>query len=95
MYKTGDTIIFGSYMQGSSETEKTPIEWEILDIGTDEVTLLSKYVLDISRGTNESSEAEDWLNGEFKNKAFTEEENLKLVSNFLLDILQNALFLNF
>ena len=49
-YKVGDYYIFGNYMQGPSDTDKTPIEWEILDLRDDKVTLISRYILDVYDG---------------------------------------------
>ena len=94
-YKVGDYYIFGNYMQGPSDTDKTPIEWEILDLRDDKVTLISRYILDVyeafTDSTRESIEedkrycpfftdsgewidADEWVNGEFRETAFSEEE---------------------
>ena len=94
-YKVGDYYIFGNYMQGPSDTDKTPIEWEILDLRDDKVTLISRYILDVYDGFMDNawnrvdeekrycpfipdpayfSDADEWVNGEFRETAFSEEE---------------------
>lgn len=78
--ETGEHIKFGSY-QGEE------IEWRVLDVKDGNVLLLSEYGLDVQpfHETQESNIAwEDctlrqWLNVEFYESAFTEEEKEKIV----------------
>ena len=97
-YKVGGYYLFGNYMQGDSATEKTPIEWEILDVADGEITLISRYILDIFKEfhpiaysnlkeqpdkypfleepvePDKEFNVSEWLNGYFKDMAFSEEE---------------------
>ena len=74
------TVLFGSYPYNEDGTSK-PIEWQILDrIGT-KVLLISRYAIDYKKYnekkrkvTWENSTIRKWLNKEFKDKAFTLEE---------------------
>ena len=77
--KVGDIIKFGSYPYEANGTEK-PIEWIILEKYSDgTVLLLSKYGLDARRFDAKSnnwkrSEIRQWLNNEFYNGTFKDEE---------------------
>ena len=44
--KKGSFIKFGTYPQTASGTDKTPIEWLVLDIMGDKALVISKYGLD-------------------------------------------------
>lgn len=76
--KAGDTVLFGSYQQGSGSGEKkSPIEWLVLEKRGRRLLLLSKYALDCKkynerRGnvTWETCTLRSWLNGEFYSTAF-------------------------
>ena len=77
-------IRFGSYPQGSNKDVDLPIEWVILSFSSSKVKLMSKYILDWKpfyvQSKNKESQAwlssslRKWLNMEFLEKAFTEEE---------------------
>ncbi|MCR4945679.1 MAG: DUF6273 domain-containing protein, partial [Lachnospiraceae bacterium] len=78
----GSTVPFGSYPQEDAEPGKAmPIEWEVLDVDGDDLLLVSRYALD---AVPYQEDGEDvpwdettlcrWLNGEFRAKAFSEEE---------------------
>ena len=76
-------VPFGTYPQTADGTDKTPIEWYVLDYREDEgrALLLSRYVLDAvsfngkaGQVTWEECALRAWLNDEFLNTAFTEEE---------------------
>ncbi|MBR2570550.1 MAG: hypothetical protein IKE30_00240 [Clostridia bacterium] len=77
----GDTMTFGSYPQTSSGTDKTAIEWMVLDVQGSRVLLLSRYGLD-SKRYNEKAEKitweqcslRTWLNEDFLNAAFSAKE---------------------
>lgn len=86
-----DTYVFGKYEQDKIE-ENGPedIEWYILDENDGKKLLLSKYALDYQMynddyATWETSHIREWLNDEFYNQAFSEEEknriSLSLVKN--------------
>lgn len=78
----GNYVLLGSYTQGAT-SEKTPIEWRVLDY--DEVSgrslLVSRYALDKKTYHNEKKNVtweectlRTWLNDKFAAEAFTEAE---------------------
>ena len=83
-YKTvGGIVTFGAYPQTAGGTDKTPIEWLVLDYDAVNncALLLSRYGLDAKpynekwvNITWEKCTLRGWLNGEFLKKAFTAEE---------------------
>lgn len=93
----GRSVLFGRYEQDNRMDDTEPIEWIILDVNTASgaVTLLSRYILDCQQyHHNENvtvawrdSNIRNWLNNEFYNTAFTDQEKQaimqKQVSNSL------------
>ena len=87
-YKTvGSVVTFGRYEQDNN-TSNGPeeIEWIVLDADGDKVFLLSRYGLDVRqyntkyiRITWETCTLRRWLNDEFMNAAFTEEEQASIL----------------
>lgn len=85
-YKVGDIIKFGKYEQdGIVENGKEDIEWQVLHVESDKVLVLSKYALDCRQYNEESGDVtwetcslRSWLNGDFKNEAFTSEEQAQI-----------------
>ena len=83
-YKTiGGIVTFGTYPQTASGTDRTPIEWVVLDYDekNNRALLLSRYGLDAQpynkdygNITWEKCTLRTWLNGTFLNKAFTAQE---------------------
>lgn len=78
--KSGDIITFGSYPQYRDGSEDS-IEWQVLEVEEGKALLLSRYILDVKPFNDEakviywnSCTLRKWLNGEFLNNAFTEEE---------------------
>ena len=80
----GSAVAFGSYEQGNGQI---PIEWIVLDRQEDHVLLLSKYALD-ARPFHEVEDRDvtwadctlrGWLNGDFFNGAFSDEERAQIV----------------
>ena len=77
-----DSVVFGKYEQDDDLANgKEDIEWIILDNSNNKMLLLSKYVLDGMMFHNENkyinwneSSTRQWLNAEFYNGAFDEEE---------------------
>lgn len=76
----GDTFYFGQYSPTEVQ-EKQPIEWQVLDKQENRILVLSRYILDakpfhaeeeITRW--EESSLRLWLNEEFYQEAFSEEE---------------------
>lgn len=84
----GDIIFFGSYEQdNNTENGMEPVEWYVLDKTDEEATLLSVYLLDEQTYhekdddiTWENCTLRSWLNGEFYNTAFSEEEQAVIVN---------------
>ena len=81
--KIGETITFGSYYQLGS---KSPIEWIILAKEGNKALLVSKYILDCkqynttnSKVTWETCTLRKWLNNDFLNIAFNDNEKEKIV----------------
>lgn len=82
-----DTVVFGNYEQdNNTKNGKEKIEWLVLDKDDENILLLSKKILDhksyneekINDLKYEDSSIFKWLNEEFINEAFTEEEKEKL-----------------
>ncbi len=85
-YKVGDIIKFGHYEQdGNEENGKEEIEWQVIKVESNRVLVISKYLLDrIPYNTEqadvtwESCSLRHWLNNDFLNSAFTQEEQNKI-----------------
>ena len=80
----GDYVEFGNYPQGANGEIK-PIEWLVLEKENNRMRVISKYGLEARRFDSSSnnwknSEIRQWLNDEFYNKAFDENEK-KLISS--------------
>ena len=83
----GDVITFGSYEQDNNlDNGPEPIEWIVLDVQDGKALLLSKYALDTKpyntvpvEITWEKCSLRSWLNEEFLNAAFSEEETEKIL----------------
>lgn len=86
-YNVGDIIKFGRYEQdGNEENGKEEIEWEVLSVEADRILLLSKYALDSKQYhfektsvTWENCSLRKWLNNDFKNIAFSSEEQKEIM----------------
>ena len=80
--KVGDTIIFGAYEQDNNTGNgKEPIEWRVLAKEGNRILVISKYGLDAkayndiyTSTTWETCTLRQWLNNDFYNAAFSEEE---------------------
>ena len=81
-----DTITFGAYpLSDKSGNLKEPIEWIVLKKETNKALLLSKYILDSKtyhdkqeNTTWENCELRKWLNNDFYNEAFNNNEKNKI-----------------
>ena len=85
-----DVVTFGRYPQTEFGTEK-PIEWYVIKMDGNKVRLLSRYCLDSQKYHGyckkmnfEQSDLYQWLNGTFKNAAFSSEEQRMLYNNITL-----------
>ncbi len=87
-YRLGDIVLFGVYPQTASGADETPIEWQVLDVQGNEALLISKYILDRKPYsynnvdlTWETCSLRKWLNDDFYNKAFSEEEKSRVLQS--------------
>lgn len=86
--KVGDYFKLGHYSQNNGDV-KEPIEWLVLDVSGDEALLISRYGLDCKQYHSENVETtweecdlRKWLNNDFLEVAFSDEERKKIkVSN--------------
>ena len=74
----GDMVKFGRYPQ-TAAGDVQDIEWRVLSVEGDKVLAISRYGLDARRFDEESndwenSEIRGWLNGEFYNDSFNDDE---------------------
>ena len=88
--KIGDYVKFGSYPQ-TSNGDIQPIEWQVLSIENCKMLVISRYGLDVKRfdgSSNEwkNSEIRNWLNGDFYNKAFTDQDKKYINLSNLSDV---------
>ncbi len=88
--KVGDYVKFGSYPQ-TSNSQNQSIEWKVLSIENNKMLVISRYGLDAKRFDGSSnvwknSEIRKWLNGEFYNKAFIDQEKKCINLSNLLDV---------
>ena len=80
--RVGDTFTFGLYEQDNSDSNgKEPIEWIVLERNGNRIFAVSKYVIECrpyhsldAAVTWETSELRAWLNDEFYNAAFSNNE---------------------
>jgi hypothetical protein len=90
--KRGETIKFGSYEQNYPVDGKDPIEWVVLDKGTNEIFIMSKYALDnlpynVDRTevTWETCTLRKWLNECFYDAAFNNTEKTMILNKTVLN----------
>ncbi len=85
----GGSYLLGSYEQDDNDKNGAePIEWQVLDVKEDKILLISKYVLDAQKYDDdwavwEDSFIREWLNGEFYDNVFSDEEKAKIVETKL------------
>ena len=88
----GDFVTFGRYEQDNDlENGPEPVEWRVLNVENGEALLVSRYSLDSmpyythgrTKASWEKSTLRAWLNSEFLETAFTEEERRALVTREL------------
>ncbi len=78
----GDYVFFGAYEQDNNTSNgKEDIEWLVLDVKDGKALVISKYALDCTQYntsytdvTWETCSLRKWLNNDFLNAAFSEEE---------------------
>ena len=82
----GDIISFGSYEQDNDFANgKEDIEWQVLEVDGNRALLISRYALDcrnfhdeFTDVTWETSAIRQWLNDDFFNTAFSEDEQERI-----------------
>ncbi len=87
----GQYVTFGSYEQDNNlNNGQEPIEWEILSVEEDRILLISRYVLDCVQYNTEYTDVtwetctlRSWLNNDFYNTAFTDDEKDKIMLSML------------
>lgn len=86
--KVGSYITFGTYPKTASDTGSTPIEWLVLDYDetNKRALIISRYGLDAQpynknavNTTWGTCTLRTWLNDDFYNKAFTAQEQKRIV----------------
>lgn len=83
--KPGDIVVFGSYEQDNDESNGTEdIEWIVLDNTDGKLLVISKDILNYMRYSEETtvweySDLRSWLNGEFYDIAFDDNEKSSIV----------------
>ena len=83
----GDTIYFGSYEQDNNPANgKEDIAWKVLDKDGDKLFVISQYGLDMHKYHGEKVDItwehcamRKWLNTEFAESAFTEQERAQII----------------
>ncbi|MDE6714694.1 MAG: hypothetical protein K2K20_13290 [Lachnospiraceae bacterium] len=91
--EAGDIVLFGSYEQDNDiENGVEPIAWQVLEISDGQALLLSVDVLDAKAYDTESAviswkdcSLREWLNSEFYQTAFSEEERLQISDHCLFE----------
>lgn len=81
-YNIGSYVFFGAYEQdNNNDNGKEDIEWRVLDVKDGKVLLISRYGLDkkpyntkFTEVTWETCTLRKWLNNDFMNDAFSDEE---------------------
>ena len=88
IYEKYDTVKFGRYYQGKFGYKKKSIDWIVLEKKEDRVLLMSKYILDskaMKEGhwdqiyTWKNSDVRKWLNSDFLDIAFNNNEKEKII----------------
>ncbi len=87
--KIGDIVTFGQYPQGANG-EVEPLEWRVLAIEDDTALLLTEkcieclpYNEEFIEVTWENCTLRRWMNSDFISKAFTSDEQIKIVTSTL------------
>ncbi|MBQ7306926.1 MAG: TIR domain-containing protein [Clostridia bacterium] len=75
----GDTILFGNFVQDNEKPE--PITWRIIEKNGNKMTIVSDKILFASKFDDKTNEFKNsyikkWLNNDFYNTAFTDEQKV-------------------
>ena len=86
--KVGDYVFFGAYEQDNkADNGKEDIEWLVLEVKDGKALVISKYALDCKQYNSshtditwEKSSLRKWLNDDFINSAFSDDEKKEIVT---------------
>ena len=85
--KVNDIITFGTYPQTKYTDEASPLTWKVLAVEGDKALVITEKVIDQVRFNQKYADVtwadsilRGWLNDEFLNKAFTADEQAKIVA---------------
>lgn len=91
-FEKGQILQFGKYFH-SDLVYLEPIDWIVLDVVSDKVLIISKFALDLipytiegEQVTWESSNLRKWLNDDFYNTAFTEQDKELIILSHIVNI---------
>ena len=92
-------IWFGTYPQNDADgVQLEPIRWYVKNQSDTEALLIAEYILDnvsfdnYFNNTWETSYIRNWLNGEFKNRVFTTEQQNGIVDKYLTTVGSNPTY---
>ena len=88
-YLVGEYVAIGHYPQTATGDDNTPIEWMVLENDGETALLLSRYGLAckpynnewVNEITWEQCTLREWLNDEFYNRAFSQEEKRYIIKS--------------
>jgi len=88
-YSVGEYVTLGHYPQTATGDDNTPIEWIVLENDGESALLLSRYGLEekayneewVNEITWEQCTLREWLNDEFYNRAFSQEEKQYIIKS--------------
>lgn len=85
LYSIGDVVQFGIWPQKGPVA--TPVEWYVIQVAEQRILLLSRYILDVSTYNEEWRESgiRRWLNSDFYDAAFSDEEKSRIQETVLLN----------
>ena len=81
----GARLIYGSFGQNADGTN-APVAWTVLDVENGYALVVSEYILEVGAFSSEgviqweNSDIRTWLNGDFYNTAFNDEEKSKIAA---------------
>ena len=91
-----DVVTFGNYPQ-STKGAYAPIEWIVIGVSGNQMTLLARHALDSKPFHNENAglswqwcSLNDWLNGTFRSTAFADEERQLILAPLSLPTKEEA-----
>jgi hypothetical protein len=90
--QAGESVRFGSYPQTADGTDKTPIQWRVLENTGSTLLLLSEYIIDCRRYHNKpvdttwrDCDIRKWLNNTLFEAAFSAAEQTRILKTACTD----------